>query len=264
MNPPFLSKLTLCYILAYNNRRIQEKYVMITNSEGESMKKTNVLGITLTIPAVKEAMSQVDKYLRNGGINIIGYLSTKILVDAGEDENLKNYIENMDFTICAETDILHAAGETNRNRLKEIENDEFIKSIMRKLVRGRHSVYLVADTQEKLQELERDLHYYQPNFTTVGTYALDELQGDEDYIVNAINAKAPDVIISRAESPRQEQFIYENKMKINAELWLALCENISMSGQKAGGFLKISNYINRKIFLRRVNNYDDADKNENV
>ena len=46
--------------------------------------------------------------------------------------------------------------------------------------------------------------------------------GDLEAVINDMNATTPDVIISVLPSPMQEQFLYEHRDKMNANIWYGI------------------------------------------
>lgn len=46
--------------------------------------------------------------------------------------------------------------------------------------------------------------------------------GDLEAVINDMNATTPDVIISVLPSPMQEQFLFEHRDKMNANIWYGI------------------------------------------
>ncbi|HKM03419.1 MAG TPA: WecB/TagA/CpsF family glycosyltransferase [Lachnospiraceae bacterium] len=221
------------------------------------MKQIKLLGITLRDYTLRESMKLVNSYLNNGALNTISYISTQILVEAAENPEQQEWIESMDLTISGELDILRAAAITSRNRFHEVENDEFMKEFLKKIVRNRKTIFLLSDSQGNLENLQNEIREYQENIRIVGSYILDELSGRQDSLINEINDIVPTVIISCMPYPYQEQLMYENKIRINSEVWIALPGNRKGKKKKKFGSGKISLYFDKRMFGNRINKYKD-------
>ena len=180
------------------------------------MRKMQLLGIELRDYSVKESLRLVGQYLNDAKLDTICFLSTDILLNAGEDENLKLWLESMDLTIPVSEEILHAAGITNRSRIKEVVNSVFYKEFVKRLSNEKRTMFILEETQSVLDASVEYIEKYASGIQLVGTYAFENLTGDEASIINDINAAVPDIVISRLSSPRQEQFVFENKNKITA------------------------------------------------
>lgn len=192
------------------------------------MKKINVLGICLKDYTLKEALKNVDQYMQGRAVNTIAYISSKLLMAADGNDDWKTWIEAVDMTIFTETDILCIEGGISKNRVREIEENAFLIEFLKKAACENRSIYLLSDTQEKLTKLQENICRLQENLL-IEDAAVLEFMESADMLINEINDWAPDIIISNLPSPRQERLMYEDKMKINARVWLALSEE-SMDG----------------------------------
>ena len=221
------------------------------------MRKMQLLGIGLRDYSVKEAMRLAGQYLNDAKLDTICFLSTDILLNAGEDDRLKVWLESMDLTIPVSVEILHAAGITNRGRLKEVEGSVFYKEFIKRLSSEKRTMFILAETENVLQSSIEYIEQYAPGIQVVGQYAFEHLSGDVDSVINDINGTVPDIVLSRLSSPKQEQFVFENKNKINAKIWVALKDSFKVKeGTKGLKFEKLSKLIEKTIFRRMVSKYE--------
>lgn len=219
-----------------------------------------VLGVELKDYTVREAMRKADAFLKENKVSTIAYITTTGLMAAEESEDLKLFLSNIDLTVAADSDILSAAGIANRNRVKEIENDEFMEEFLKKLVRGKRKVYLLTGTGEQLSALEECLKSYQESLRVVGRFALDTLEKDEDWLINEMNAQMPDVVISNIDSPQRESFFENNHMKMNAHIWLMLKDKVVRATNKKKVLWKIGDLFSKKLFQRKVEQYQNQEE----
>lgn len=228
------------------------------------MKEIKILGLNLRDYTVREAMHLADQYLRGGGLSTIECVSTQMIMSAEKEPRQKEWLEAMDLLVYCDTDIIHAAGAASRGRLKETENNSFLKELLKKLSRENRRVYLLADTEEMMAMLEADLEKLQNPVSVAGKNILQkEVPGNStDIVINDINDKAPDVIFALSAYPDREMFIYENKNRINAHIWLGLQkESLILGGEEKGlrGFVR---GLQRRIFRRKVHQYENYEKTE--
>lgn len=221
-----------------------------------------VLGVDLQDYTVREAMRKTDYFLRDNKVSTIAYITTRGLMAAEESEELKNFLSDIDLTVAADSDILRAAGIENRNRIKEIENDEFMNEFLKKLVRGKRRVYLLTGTEEQLRELEICLKSYQQNLRIVGRFSLDALEKDEDWLINEMNGQLPDVVISNISSPQRESFFENNHMKMNARIWLMLKDKVVHATHRKDILWRAGEWISKKLFRRKVVQYQSQEQEE--
>lgn len=221
-----------------------------------------VLGVELQDYTVREAMRKTDVFLRDQKLNTIAYITTRGLMAAEESPELRTFLSNLDLTVAADSDILHAAGIENRNRIKEIENDEFMEEFLKKLVRGKRSVYLLTGTKEQLVALEECLKSYQHSLRIVGRFSLDELEKEEDWLINEMNRLMTEVVISNISSPQRESFFENNHMKMNARIWLMLKDKVVHSTYKKNVLWHLADRISKSLFRRKVVQYQNQEQDE--
>lgn len=228
------------------------------------MKDMNVLGIELKDYSVKEAMKMVNQFLKDAKVDTVCFLSTDILLSAGDNQDLKQWLQSMDLTVPVSTEILYAANLASRQRLKEVENSSFYTEFMKKISMEKRTVFILAEKDATVNASTEFLEKNAPGVQIVGSYAFENLTGDSDVIINEINSTFPDIVFSRLPSPKQEQFVYENKSKINAKLWMALKENfIAKEGKSGLKIRNLSTLIEKTIFRRHVSKYEnDQEKSD--
>lgn len=219
------------------------------------MNKINILGINIKDYTLKEASKNFDAYMKNGALNTIGYISSKLLIMAanGGDEQ-KEWLESLDMTICTEPDILCTEEEISKSRVREIEENVFLATFLQKAVREKRAVCLVAHTKECVDTLQAELEQLQAGLRISGSAVLTP-EESIDAFINEVNDLVPDIIISRLPSLWQEQLMYENKKKINAKIWLALPEESRLGTGRKGGEKRFMKYIYGKVFQKKVEKY---------
>lgn len=228
------------------------------------MRQMKVLGVDLKDYGLRESMRMVDTFLKGGKVSTIAYITIRGLMVAENSESLKRFLSQVDLTVAADSDILRAAGMENRLRTREIDRDEFIEEFLKKLMRLDKTVYLLTGTKEQMELLKQGLCSYQNALPIVGDFCLEELTKEDDYLVNEINMKMPDVIISNIPSPKREEFYEANHMKLNASVWLMLKDEVVHPNQKKGFSEKIYTFAMSKVFKRKVTQYQSTEKEDEI
>lgn len=226
------------------------------------MQKYTILGLHLYDYGVKEALRNTDRYLNTGALNTIAYISGAILAQASKDEKLKDCLENLDMTVCTEPDILEAAGIAGRNRVHEIDEKVYLRSLLRKLERSRKGVYLLSDTRENLDILREIVLEYQGNLNIRGCGAYEEFGEQPERLINELNDIVPDVIISRMPCPGDFVLMNDYRTYINAELWISLPYGTVAWVQNPSVMAKLKRKLNYKKFIRQVLAYDKKTDSE--
>jgi len=229
------------------------------------MRKVQVLSVSLYDYTVREAMRKVEEFFGQGTASTIAYVSKEGIMDADENEQIKEFYNKVDLVVFTDPDILRAANVETRNRLREIEENAFIDEFLKKMIRQRKSIYLLAQTDAELVKLETSLKSYQENLNFVGRFALEHLEADEDFVVNEINMQQPSVLISILPAGKRIEFYDANHMKLNTNIWLMLKDDVDIQNKRRGLIRKIYDDLMRSIFKKRLLQYEsekDAEKQE--
>lgn len=229
------------------------------------MQEIDIFGITVKDYDQKETIQLLNRYLDNGGLNLVSYLNTQMLIDAENVENCREWISNLDMTIPAESEILKTAGIKDDKRLKEVGSGVIIKTLVHKLSKNKLPVYLITRTQSEMDALEKELKEIQGYLNIVGRFTLAENDGvaaeltkeREDVMVNDINGLVPKAIISRLEFTKQLRLMNEHKKRINAELWLGLIPGIRLQGLRKHGKMRLNSFFYKKLFSRKFMKYQN-------
>ena len=161
---------------------------------------------------VAEAMVRVEEFLNSTMMNTIEAISMDMLV------------KTQDLTVISDKEILKAAGEISRQRIQETVNNDFFKEFAKRASGNRRAVFLLGETEEKLDALREFLAEHYSGIQVAGCFGLADCPGDYDMVINEINIAEPDVIMSALTSPEQEYFLQDNREKLNAKIWYGLGE----------------------------------------
>lgn len=224
------------------------------------MQTKKILGITLILRTLREALSYSDYLIRNSALSTVHYLTTRMLIQASKQPELKNLLENTDMLICAEADILRAAGINSGARQYEIDNHLYFKEQCRHIEREHGSFYLLSDTEENLPALNNFLSDYLGENFSVTCQSLDKLRGNDDILIpedlaNELNDIAPTMIISNIPFPYQLQLMHELKPYLNARMWLGLPSDSKFFAKRRISFFS---KIKEKYFKKKVHNYQES------
>lgn len=221
------------------------------------MRKMEVLGIPMKDLTIRESMKKVEQFFADEKVSTIALITMKGLIKAQDSPEIKEWMSSLDMTVAVDVDILHAADINYRSRIHDVENNVFISEFFKKLVRQRKSVYLISQTEESLKKLEEDLLSCEEGLRIVGKAAIDDLEHDDDFVINDMNMKVPWVLISNLESPKREQFLKENHMKMNVRIWLMLRADRDLQTRAKGPVRRICDKLMKYWFQLRLTRYKE-------
>lgn len=224
------------------------------------IKKIEILGLFLDDYTVREAIKHVEGYLENHVMNTIECVSMEMLIQAEEDEILRNVIHSCDLSVIGEKEILQAKNIGSMQRIRETEENDFFFEFFKRVERNRKNVFIIGEAEENVKEIQKELEKDFKKIEIVGARALENCAGAWDSIINEMNTMTPDVIVSVIPTPMQEHFFWEYKDKINANIWYGLG---SLPIRKKSGILGIIQRIVKKGRLKSsILKYDAKNEGE--
>ncbi len=218
--------------------------------------KLNVLGVEIDNYLTEDCNPFINEYLDNDSMNTIGIIQIPALLRAVDEEDFREYIEQMDLTIIGDKSILDAAGVEDENKLRQAESGEFIVQFFRNVIKRKKTIFILGEKEQNIDKYMKAITKRHVGLNIAGKYAISGYDQDCDSIVNEINSVAPDVILSILSSPFQEKFVSENKSKISAKVWIGLGDYLQFADLKFNNNW-LSKLIEKKILISKVKKYDN-------
>lgn len=247
-------------ILKYQLRfAILGTYIFINcgNEYGCTMiKKIDILGIQLDNYTVREAIMQVEAYLSNNMLNTIECISMRMLIESENDPVVREVISSLDLAVIGEKEIIQAAGVATMQRLQETEENDFTFELFKRAERNKKSLFLLGETEEKLEHIKEELQMEFPRLLIAGEYAVENCVGDLEAVINDMNAMTPDIIVSVLPTPMQEHFFLEHKDKMNASIWYGMGD-LGIRRKKHGIGGLFWNLMHRGRLKNSIDKYKD-------
>ena len=208
-------------------------------------KKISILDMCIDNYTVREFLLRLDTYLGSTILNVIETVTMEQLILAAEHPVIKECLEQADLCIVGESEILSETGNASAQHMKEIREQIFLKESLKRIVRSQKRIFLIAMTSAKLEQIQMFFAECVPEFSAVGTCAVEEYAEDMDSIGNEMNGAAPDIVISALESPMEEEFLQSHKDKIHTCVWYGL----GMACHQGQGKIQVGRTI-KKLALR--------------
>lgn len=215
-------------------------------------RKMNVLDVRLDDYTAKEAMKAVTEYMRTESVNTVEIVTVDVLMKAAQTEGLKANIEQLDMVFAGDEAILEAAEVTDRKRLQEAHDRVFRKMMFRYFHKNHLRLFLLADSEGELQNLEDYLQEDYSGIAIVGDAVVPEGEAADDMITNRINGAEVDCVLASLASPKQEEFIRRCKNVLNVRLWLGIGKETVLLPKKENWRERLKEFFERGILKREV------------
>ena len=222
-------------------------------------EKIQVLGIEIDNYSAKDAVKYMVTYMGTEPVNVIEMVTMNTLGKFQQAEEAATLFQSVDLALAGDKGILQAAGVIEERRLKEVEELLFIKMVMRFLHKNSARVLLLAKDNADLEKMEGYISEDYANIRVIETATLEENGISDDKLLNLVNGAEVECILSTLPSPIEEEFIYRNRLLINARVWLGFGNLLGEMHKQKTIFQKVKEFILRQILKREM-----AKKGENA
>lgn len=218
-----------------------------------------VLGVQLNNLDAKNALKNVMSYIETEPVNVIEMVTMNTIAQFRDMEYTDEIFKAVDLALASDKGILQAAGVTEERQLKEAAELLFIKMVLRYFHKNKIRVFLLAETPEDLQKLEKYMEEDYANILVVETATMEEKGASDDMLLNLINGAEAVCVLSALPSPMEEQFVAKNKWLINARVWLGLGNLLDEMKREKTAFQKVKAFMQGHLLKKEM-----AKKGENA
>lgn len=194
--------------------------------------KYTVLGVDFFVATARELFRRTIEYMQSETLSTVEAVTEDMLIRGQEDEAWQDWMRQMDLLIPMDCDIFNAAGIVEGGMERDIQNQLYLRLLLRYLERKKSRIFLLADSEEEMASFQKELRQY-GSLAICGQAVLSPGIGREENVVNEINAALPACVFSILSCPRQEQFIISFKALVNSRLWFG-CRACFEPGRVAG------------------------------
>lgn len=135
-------------------------------------EKINILNIELYQTSAKAAMQKVVQYMESDSINTVEIITMDMLLKGKDMPGWKEAVESLNLVLPGETEILEAAGVREKTLLRDTAGLVFLKMFLRYIQRNKKRVFLVAQSETELLEMESAIREHDRKLILAGRGVL--------------------------------------------------------------------------------------------
>lgn len=182
------------------------------------MKRYLFEEIPLSVPSGLEEMRNVfSRMLESSEQSVISFINPEIFLAQQKNRNLHEYFKNANYNFIDGINLLYAINEkcgtsyAARDRYPGTDFFDYLPD------NRKVKVYLYGSKIENLEDAKLRVESAHPNVKII-EWTFGYTKFDGDFLVEKINSANPDVLIVCKGCPLQEQWISENRNKLNAKI----------------------------------------------
>ena len=203
------------------------------------MEKTFLLNVPISITNYDEVLKEIkESIINNTKFSIVSINLNKIIL-SNEDKTMKETIKSFDCFIPDGVSIVK-----NNEKIKErITGIDLFEKICENHRNIKAKIFLYGASNESVNNTKNILENKYKDINIVGVE--NGYIKDNEELINKINCLKPNIVIVALGSPKQEKWIYLNKNKINANVFMG----VGGAFDVIGGKVRRAPVIIRKIGL---------------
>ncbi len=182
------------------------------------VKSVKILGVKIHQVTNETAYNRFLALMEQPKLSIICTPNTEIVMEAQNDSELKEILQDADLVIPDGIGLIYASKIHQLGLTERVTGIDTLERILKYANNTKKSIYLfggkpgVAD-----KAAERMIEVY-PNLQIKGIRDGYYKKEEEDKIINHINEVKPDILFVALGAPRQEKWIYNNRKILNAKV----------------------------------------------
>lgn len=187
------------------------------------LESIKIFGVRVDKVSLDGALKNVEEFLRGNEPSTIYTPNTEIIMEANDDEELKNILNKGDLIIPDGIGLIYASKIKKKPLVERVTGFDLSIEIIKLANRHKHSLFLLGGEEGIAKEAGENIVKKYPNVKIVG-YNNGYFKGahigfpgheEEMEVIEKINRASPDILFVGFGAPKQEKWIemYKEKLK---------------------------------------------------
>lgn len=234
--------------------------------------RIRIMDLEVDLLTQETFQNEMAAYLSNDYLNVVHMISLDYIDTYDKNELVQHVLAQADMVLPGEKTILSAHHVEVLETGGMVVDYHCLLGLVEPLKLAEKTFYLVLRNEKEAKAMYRYLIRHFPKEHVAGVYVADGNVAEET-LLNDINTKLPDIILLSMDSTEQEEWLENNKGKINAKLCLAagsilplvMRDNVHVPEWirriHLGGIYRFlmrfpySNFFRKRIFNRKMDDY---------
>ena len=180
------------------------------------METVNILGVHVNKYTMDEAVALASLYLDEEGFNMIFTPNSEILLYASNNPEFANVLNSADMVIPDGIGVVYGAKILGNPISERVAGFDLVCNLLPIMEKKGKSLYLLGAKPGVAEAAAENLVKQYPNLKIAGTH--DGYFDNDDEVIDDINKKSPDFLMVCLGFPKQENWIYNNRERLNVKL----------------------------------------------
>lgn len=180
------------------------------------METVNILGVHVNKYTMEEAVEMASMLIDSDGFNMIFTPNSEILLYASNNPEFSNVLNQADMVIPDGIGVVYGAKILGNPIKERVAGYDLVCNLFPVMAKKGQSVYLLGAKPGVAELAAENLSKEYPGLVIAGTH--DGYFTDDEEVINDINEKNPDFLMVCLGFPKQENWIYNNRERLNCSL----------------------------------------------
>lgn len=219
-------------------------------------KITEIMGVRLNLVGKSVLMDRITEYLHDDRLDVILFADSGMIMDAAERKvYAANFIDSL-MILPAETALFSRKELADHREDRIMIGQDGLNQILHCGEQQGISLYMVGDNEKDIRDFMECCKVHYKGINVTGAYYVEpnlseDLRVSDEIIVNEINANDTDILVVMMSSPKQEEWIRQNKTLLRAKI----CLGIGSVRKPYLCFYRVKNGVARPLWFRKLHYY---------
>lgn len=179
-----------------------------------------ILGVRIDNVSFSEVMAKIAAFLMVDECHQIATVNPEFIVTAQRDEAFKKILNECDLCVPDGVGLKFGAWILGQKINERITGVDLTWEICKLAAEKGYSIFFLGAAEGVAEKAAHRIKLLYPNLKTVGT-DTSKVSSDgsvEVSVIDKINDSGADILLVALGAPKQEKFIYDNKMRLKAKL----------------------------------------------
>lgn len=207
------------------------------------------------IPDIDEMKESISDYLTDGVVNTVFILSDEVCNLSKNDSQFLEQLRKADMLLPSNILMMRELVKSERSGIVEIDGRDMdftgyeynaFDEVMSIVSLSCSTVFVLTQEEHELEQCRIMLKMDAPDMNS-WEKCVKDIEGMTENVINEINGIAPDILLCSFDSPLQEQWILDNKDKMNTRMILGIGPGVSKAKKNK---VTISSFIRNLLSSR--------------
>lgn len=208
------------------------------------------------LPQKDELNNVVHEYLNSDEVNTVFILSDEVYNLFKQDSAFREKLLFADTLLASNTLMARDFIRSNDGKMVEIPGQEVdfspyeynsFEQVMSVVEECKATVFILTQNEKELEKCKMMLKLISPEINSWDR-CCEDIKSNSDNLLNDINGIVPDVLMCSFDSPFEEEWILDNKERMNVKMVFGIGPGVSRAMKNKVTFIDYIKKKFRKIF----------------